>query len=250
MIKSKVFKIAGHSIHIYVLPTLIYISVMPVLLALGSWQLQRADEKQRLFAQIQQNSEAKILGYADLDNVNSTTLRYKQIQLTGHYDQSHQFLLDNQINEGKAGYFVMTPFIVQVDKPIILINRGWIPLVNKDRRLLPDLPVQEKMTTITGRINSFPSIGIKLSGIDIVSDSWPSIIQIINHETLGKKLNQAVLPFQIELDKNQPDGFKRDWQALTIMKPEQHHAYAFQWFALAFTLTVLIISYHLKNQHD
>jgi len=35
-------------------------------------------------------------------------LRYKKVQVSGHYDQAHQFLIDNQISAGKAGYFVLT----------------------------------------------------------------------------------------------------------------------------------------------
>jgi surfeit locus 1 family protein len=56
------------------------------------------------------------------------------------------------------------------------------------------------------------------------------------------------LPFQIELDKNLADGFKREWQTATVMPPEQHIAYALQWFGLALTLTILFFWYSFKKQ--
>jgi surfeit locus 1 family protein len=67
---------------------------------------------------------------------------------------------------------------------------------------------------------------------------------------LTKKLAYSLFPFQIELDKELPEGFKREWQATTIMMPEQHTAYAIQWFALAFVLTLLFIWYSCKRNDE
>jgi len=65
---------------------------------------------------------------------------------------------------------------------------------------------------------------------------------------LAKKLGYALLPFQIELDKNIADGFKREWQTATVMPPEQHIANALQWFGLALTLSILFFWYSFKKQ--
>jgi len=70
---------------------------------------------------------------------------------------------------------------------------------------------------------------------------------LVDVNILAKKLTYPLMPFQIELDKDQQSGFKRDWQTTTVMLPEQHIAYAIQWFALAFTLTILFIGYSFKK---
>ena len=231
-------------------PTLVYICLLSLLIALGIWQLGRSEEKREFFEQQEQGSaSSEIIPLSTDIEANVETLRYKKAQVTGHYDQAHQFLIDNQISAGKAGYFVLTPFILQGETKAVLINRGWVPL-NQDRSVLPDVQIKKEQTVVTGRINRFPSVGIKLAGAEIPTDSWPSVIQVVDSEILAKKLAYPLFPFQIELDKDRPEGFKREWQTTSIMLPEQHIAYAIQWFALAITLTILFIWYSFKKNDE
>jgi surfeit locus 1 family protein len=131
----------------------------------------------------------------------------------------------------------------------VLVNRGWIPL-NRDRTILPDVPIKAQQTVVTGRINRFPAVGIKLAGAEIPTESWPSVVQVVDSQILAKKLTYPLFPFQIELDKDLPEGYKREWHTSTIMPPEQHTAYAIQWFALALTLTILFFWYTCKKNDD
>ena len=231
-------------------PTLAYLCLLPLLIALGLWQLGRSEEK-RLFLQQQEqelaSSEIIQLSKDIEDNVD--TLRYKKVQVAGYYDQAHQFLIDNQVSAGKAGYFVLTPFVLQGEAKAVLVNRGWIQL-NQERSVLPDLQIRNEQAMVTGRINQFPSVGIKLAGAEIPTEGWPSVVQVVDSSILAKKLAYSLFPFQIELDKDQPEGFKREWQTTTIMLPEQHTAYAIQWFALALTLTILFIWYSFKKNDE
>jgi len=230
-------------------PTLVYLCLLPLLIALGIWQLGRSEEKRVFLEQQEQelaSSEIIQLSIASEDNV--IRLRYKKVQATGHYDQAHQLLIDNQISAGKAGYFVLTPFVLQEEAKAVLVNRGWVPL-NQQRSILPDLQISSEQTKVTGRINQFPSVGIKLAGAEIPTEGWPSVVQVVDSSVLARKLGYSIFPFQIELDKDQPEGFKREWQTTTMMLPEQHTAYAIQWFALAFALTLLFIWYSFKR-HD
>jgi len=128
----------------------------------------------------------------------------------------------------------------------VLVNRGWVPL-NLDRSVMPDLQINNAEVTITGRINNFASVGIKLSGAEIPTAGWPSVVQVVDSHVLAKKLGYSLFQFQIELAKELPDGYKREWHTSTIMPPEQHTAYAIQWFALALTLTILFIWYGFKK---
>ncbi|MGZ8190553.1 MAG: SURF1 family protein [Methylococcaceae bacterium] len=238
-----------YSIRFEKTPTLAFIGLLLLLIALGIWQLGRSREKQD-FLKLQQQgltSEVVLLSTAVEDNID--TLRYKKVQATGYYDEAHQFLIDNQISAGKAGYFVLTPFVLRGENKAVLVNRGWIPL-NKNRAILPDIHINKIQVTISGRINNFPSVGIKLPEADIPTDQWPSVVQVVDSEILARKLGYPLFQFQIELDKHLPDGFKREWQTTAIMLPEQHMAYALQWFALALTLTILFIWYSFKKNND
>lgn len=227
----------------------VYAFFMMVLIALGIWQLGRADEKRHYLEKQAQASVAETIRLNGLIKEDITTLRYKDTRVTGHYDGLHQFLIDNQISSGKAGYFVMTPFLLQGKASAVLVNRGWIPLIG-DRSKLPMVAVSSEEMTLSGRINTFPSVGVKLTGAETPTEGWPSVVQVVNAQVLAKKVGYPLLPFQIELDKSLPSGFKRDWQTVSIMLPEQHVAYAIQWLALASTLTILFIWYSLKKHND
>lgn len=225
------------------IPTLVYLLLLPVLLALGFWQLDRADQKRAFLAQQKQGLNAEIVHLSPATADNLQNLKYKRAEVAGRYDGAHQFLLDNQISGGKAGYFVLTPFILEGSTKAVLVNRGWLPL-NQDRAKLPDIRINGMQTRIIkGRINSFPSVGIKLPGAEIPTVGWPSIVQVADAQILAKTLGYPLFQFQIELEKTLPEGYKRDWRDAAIMPPEQHVAYAMQWFALAFTLTMLFIWY-------
>jgi surfeit locus 1 family protein len=223
---------------------------MALLLTLGNWQLNRAEEKRQLLALQAQQASSETIHLSLASEDNAENLRYKNTQLTGHFDVNHQFLLDNQISAGKAGYFVLTPFWLGSTQKAVLINRGWLPS-NPTRAILPDLTIIDKeQMTLTGRINHFPSVGIKLAGAEIPTNSWPSVVQVVDHSILSKKLGYPLFNFQIELDKNMPEGYKRDWQISTTISPEKHKAYAFQWLSLALTVTILFIWSCIKKQHD
>ncbi len=228
------------------IPTVVYLCLLPVLLALGGWQLDRSEQKQALLNLQEQAVATETLHLSGAMAIDTGTLRYRQIDVTGRYDVEHQFLIDNQISGGKAGYFVLTPLILNGEAKAVLVNRGWVPS-NPDRSILPDLQFSQAQKTITGRINDFPSVGIKLAGAEIPTANWPSVVQVVDSQVLAKKLGYSLFPFQVELDQRSPDGFKREWHTTAIMPPEQHMAYAIQWFALALTLTILFIWYGFKN---
>ncbi|TAN67200.1 MAG: SURF1 family protein [Methylobacter sp.] len=229
-----------------IIPTLVYLCLLSVLLALGMWQLDRSEQK-RVFLQLQEQAAAtETLHLSTIIENNTEALRYRKVEVSGRYDVEHQFLIDNQISDGKAGYFVLTPLVLTGETKAVLVNRGWIPL-NHDRSALPDLQINQAQAIITGRINNFPGVGIKLAGAETPTEGWPSVVQVVDSNVLAKKIGYPLFQFQVELAKELPDGFKREWHASTIMLPEQHTAYAVQWFALALTLTILFIWYSFKN---
>ena len=224
----------------------IYLLLVTFLVLLGLWQLGRADEK-KLFLEKQAFSANKQL--VDLNTIikhDPEQIRYRNITVEGVYDLEQQYLIDNQIVNGRAGYFVMTPLKIKNSDQSVLINRGWVAL-NKDRRILPEVSITKLNTAITGRINHFPVVGIRLEGAEIPTESWPSVVQVVDSGVLSQKLGYALLPFQIELAASMNDGYARDWKKNTIMSPEKHIAYAVQWFGLAITLTLLFLWFSSKK---
>lgn len=230
-------------------PLIAYLCLLPILLALGIWQLNRAEEKRVLISLKEQRQSAEVLILSKTLPDTPEAYLYKPIQAIGHYDTDHQYLLDNQVNKGKAGYFVLTPFMLKNENKAVLVNRGWLPL-GKSRSGLPDIPVDSREITLNGRINRFPTVGLKLAGAEIPTDSWPAIVQVVDTQVLAKQLGYPLFSFQVELDKQADDGFTREWHETLAMTPEKHIGYAVQWFLLALTLTVLFVKYGINKKHD
>ena len=229
-------------------PLIVYLCLLPIFLALGIWQLNRAEEKRVLVRLKDQRQSTEALSLsATLPDF--AELLYKPINVVGRYDTNHQYLLDNQVNKGRAGYFVLTPLLLKNETKAVLVNRGWIPL-GKNRADLPVISVHTDEITITGRVNRFPTVGLKLAETDIPSNRWPSLVQVIDTNILAKQLHYPLFSFQIELDKQAANGFTREWHTPHTMTPEKHIGYAVQWFLLAITLTVLFVKYGFKKPHD
>lgn len=222
-----------------------YLITVSFLISLGVWQLGRAEEKKALLLAQKLSTDKEIIKIESILASNSENFSYRKIKISGYYDEAHQFLIDNQIVNGQVGYFVMTPLRLEHSSKAVLVNRGWLPL-NKNREVLPELSITTKKTTVTGTINHFPRVGIILAGAKIPTEGWPSVVHLVDINILAKKLAYALLPFQIELDSNMPEGYVREWKINQGITPEKHIAYAVQWFALAFTFTVLLIAFKCR----
>lgn len=236
----------GRSFNFSLIPLLLYLALVALLVSLGFWQLGRADEKKIFLTKQQVSADKDVIKLKPGIDTDPESLRYRKIEITGRYDEEHQFLIDNQIVNGQAGYFVMTPLIIDGGETAVLINRGWLAL-NKDRRVLPDVSISALNATVLGRVNNFPVVGIKLAGAEIPTDGWPSVVQVVDSNILANRLGYALVPFQVELDGEMSEGFKREWRKNTVIPPEKHIAYAVQWFGLAITLTILFIWFNRKS---
>lgn len=227
----------------------VYLMLVTLLCSLGFWQLDRAEQKKQILTQ-----QAQALSVASI-NLNQETIsvaeavRYQNATVIGRYDEAHQFLLDNQIVDGKNGYFVLTPLFLDGQSRAVLVNRGWVAL-GKDRNLLPAVDIKDLQVRLAGRINQFPSVGIKLKGAEIPTETWPSVVQVIDSKVLSQKLGYELVDYQIELDPTAAEGYKRKWTMSTPIPPEKHQAYAVQWFGLALTLTALFIWISIKKRSE
>lgn len=212
--------------------------------SLGIWQLNRAEEKRLMLAEKAEPSGDVIhdLGRVQAD---SDAFRYRLISVSGRYDAGHQFLLDNRIVNGKPGYFVFTPFQPHGDGPSVLVNRGWVPL-GASRSDLPDVDLEQAETRVEGILDRFPSVGLKLKNAEIVPPGWPAVVQMLDLGYIASVLNQELVPFQVLLDAAASEGYLRDWR-WRGQPPERHTGYAFQWFAMAITVTALYLWYGVKR---
>ncbi|CAC9451725.1 Cytochrome oxidase biogenesis protein Surf1, facilitates heme A insertion [Bathymodiolus heckerae thiotrophic gill symbiont] len=224
---------------IFVLPTILITLTLWGLLSLGFWQLERADEKRAIEAEIiaAQSDSAEFVQVSEL-----TDKEYYQVILKGHYDNNKQFIYDNQIVNSNAGYFVLTPFVLE-NKTAILVNRGFVPW-RGNREKLVDTNIGESKTIIqVGLIK--PKERIKFEQQDI-GVTFPMLIQSLNMERLSQLSNYQLVPMLAQLEAKESNGFYRKWQPF-YGSVDKHLGYALQWFLMALVLGGITISLYRKN---
>lgn len=239
--------VAGRRFRPRPLPALITLALLPLLLWLAWWQLDRAEQKRDLQNRYQQQLAAPSV---PLDQVSPAlpVNRYRQIDVTGHYDTDHQLLLDNQIVDGEVGYHVYTPLLWGEPRRAILVNRGWVA-VGESRDRLPDLSLAEASVSVRGRLAQPANPGLRL-GESLAMPGWPKVVPYIDYQVLAEVLGHPLEPAIILLDPDVPDGYHRDWQPRFGIGPERHTGYAVQWFALALTLAILFLIFSFHSHGD
>jgi len=228
-------------------PTLATLVMFGVLLALGFWQLDRAEQKKALLSQYGGKAEQTVFRLeADLGSTRG--LNYRSATVTGHYDNRHQMLLDNRTQAGRVGYEVLTPFLIRESGVAVLVNRGWVPL-GQTRDRLPDVDVSGQPRQIAGRIR-IPPEKVFMLGEEGPRQGWPWRIQQIRIKALSGELGRPLLPVVLLLDADEPDGFVRRWKPLAGFGPERNIGYAVQWFGLAITLLVIYLVVNTRRVEE
>lgn len=236
-------RLPGLSFHLLTLAAILLCT------GLGFWQLERAEEKEQLLEQIRMGRAQPLpqeVLTAQLWSANSGSLLplavlapYSQYQLYGIYDPERSVLLDNRTYEGRVGYHLLTPFrlINNSTKEVphwILVNRGWI----EAPRLRSDLPEFD-----TPLLPVSIQVQAKALQDDLQPEklnlTWPVRVQQLSAPQLSELTGHALPEYEFRLsDAGQP-GVMIPRPTSPNMQPEQHVGYSVQWFALAFTFTLM-----------
>lgn len=221
--------------------TLLTILAVIFFARLGVWQLERAFEKKQRLQAVSEFSKLPPMAWSASDPLPKP---YQRLTLQGHF-LTPVLLLDNQFHEHQFGYHVLSPFLLENQK-IVLIDRGWVA-GDSTRRKLPliDTPVSERK--LTGS-SYYPSSKTWVLGSVIdKKQSNQVVIEAIDTQVISQFLHKSLYPFIIRLDKQASNGFVRAWRTVT-MPPERHYAYAVQWFAMALLIIILFIILNVKKQ--
>jgi surfeit locus 1 family protein len=230
-------------------PTLAYLALLPLLLGLGLWQLDRAEAKEAL---IERRASSETAAPVDLDR--ATTLsqadRYRAATVTGRYLADQQWLLDNRLYHGTPGYHVFTPFVIAGDdRPRLLVNRGWVA-VGESRDDLPRLPLPDGQVVLRGRLDSPASVGIVLGEPPLGSPAERIVVLSLDLADLAAAKDWPLVRYALVLDGERPGALQYDWSPIPPMGPEKHLGYALQWFAIAVALTLIYIGVNTRRDTD
>ena len=226
-------------------PSLVTLLVLALLLHLGTWQWNKGELKDAMVAN---HAELTSRSPVAIETISDTPeeARHQNVTANGFYLGGQQFLLDNRTHNHRAGYHVISPFKLQSNQQVILVNRGWVP-VGASRDSLPDVNVADIQRLIVGRLNVIHSNAFILGEAGYTVAGFPKVVQRREPQSISKILSAQVLPYILRLDRADQDGFIREWPAHWGISAERHRGYSVQWFSLAAALCVIYIVVNLKR---
>ncbi|NMM08178.1 SURF1 family protein [Polaromonas sp.] len=221
------------------------ITLTAVLLAgasfsLGQWQLRRAAQKEALQTAIESRSGLSVLDARALAAArNGNDLLHRQATLAGHWSAAHTIYLDNRPMDGKSGFVVVTPLLLDGSAQVVLVQRGWVPRNFTDRTRLPDISTPMGPVTVHGRIAPAPSRLYQFKNDESGRIRQNLDIPAFRTETVLPLLDVSLLQTGVA-----SEGLLRNWAAPNLGL-DKHYGYAFQWFALCSLVLGLYVWFQL-----
>lgn len=226
--------------------TLAVLLLLPLLLSLGFWQLDRARQKAELQAAFAEHFDQAPIPLREIVEPGDFANLYRRVTASGRYDGERQLLMDNQVRGGQPGYHVLTPLRL-VDGAAILVDRGWIPL-GESRQTLPKIALATEPVTVDGWLAQPANPGIRLGDAGGADRRWPRVLQYVDYQRLAAILEYPLHPAILLLEPEAPGGYERDWRPrFGGVGPERHQGYAVQWFALTAALVILYLAVGMRR---
>ena len=223
--------------------TLLTALLLPLLISLGFWQLDRAAEKSDIAAQNIERSLAPAISLAQAQGLAKEQVAFRKLSLSGYFDPDVVILLDNQIRDGRYGHDVLGVFIDEASNGLALLNRGWVE-GDPSRRSLPEIEMPSEVLSVTAVAYLPPGDPYLLAEDSIADFDAPVLLQSVNTnvlwEALETSLDRPVYPLELRLTPESVAGYRRDW-AIVNVSPQKHQGYAVQWFTMAAALLLLYI---------
>ena len=207
---------------------------------LGLWQLDRADRKIALETTLEARARAPALDEAALARAPHAAEAqfYRRVALHGRWAAERTVFLDNRQMDGRVGFFVVTPLLLQQGGAAVLVQRGWAPRNFAARSALPAVATAAGPVMVEGIVAPPPARLFEFSA----AASGP-IRQNLDLAPFAREAGLELLPLSV-LQQDSPsaaaDGLLRHWPA-PALNVQMHYGYAFQWFALAAGIAFLYV---------
>lgn len=228
--------------------TIYTIFAILILCALGTWQLQRLEWKtaliEELDAEYAKDPSRHPLGSAPI----SFEGMIKRGTLRGLFLHDKEILLGPRTLDGKSGFHVITPFILDGDHAVF-VNRGWIPADKKNQETRKESNMTREIA-ITGYFRKgreAPSMFVPDN--NPAEESWYQLD--IRQFAAAREIDNIAADSIFMLEKNPQSAAYPVQIAAQWYPPNNHLHYALFWFTMA---GVLLVIYYLrfvrKEKHE
>jgi surfeit locus 1 family protein len=214
--------------------------------ALGFWQLGRADTKQALQRRIDDFAKQPPIAL-DASALKLDEVLLRHVEARGRFEPRYAVFIDNRLYKHQPGYYVYMPLRITGSDRYVLVNRGWVA-AGAERNRAPAVKTHEGDVVVRGTAVPPSERFLELSSTVADGNIWQNMV--LERFRQATKLDvQPVIVQQTELANTPDDGLIRDWPPVDL-KRNTHLAYAVQWFALAAAIFIYYMIINVRRKSD
>ncbi|CAG0962484.1 MAG: SURF1 family protein [Rhizobiaceae bacterium] len=217
------------------------LAALAVLLALGTWQVNRLAWKEALIATIDQRIALAPGPLAEIERLYADTgdVDYWPVALRGVFLHDHEshFLATWK---GASGYFVYTPLEL-ADGRLILVNRGFVPFDRKDSSARPEGQVEGEVGIVglaRNPLTEKPSWIVPDNDLAKNVFYWKEIAAMAGRAGIDPA---RLVPFFVDAGAAPNPGGLPVGGVTMVDMPNNHLQYAVTWYGLAAALVVILV---------
>ena len=226
------------------------IPALALLLALGTWQVQRLQWKEGLLQRIETRIHADPIALEEIAALQEegADIDYRPTAVSGTFlHEAEQHYLATW--QGASGFFVHTPLRLS-DGRYIFVNRGFVPYDRKE----PDTRAEGQVrgtVEIEGLARTAPADKPSF----IVPDNDPAkniyYWKDLQAMTRAAGLPEGeVYPFYVDAGAGANPGGLPVGGVTRINLPNNHLQYAITWYGLAFALVCVLVAWFWRARAD
>jgi len=227
--------------------TISTIVAFAILVALGTWQLQRRDWKHGLIERIEARADApaKPLAAVLARWRRDRDVEYMRVEMTGELRAGEEFHI-YQIRDGRAGWRVVSPF--ETAGHIVMLDRGFVPEPLKEPQSRAQQPVPDGQITVTGLARATGESNFVTPENEPQRNRWywRDLESIVAQLPADERERAA--PFFVEAEADALPGQWPRGGVTQLRLRDKHLSYALTWFGLALTLIGVYIAYVVSRR--
>ena len=223
-------------------PTLVAAGGLAVLLALGTWQVERLHWKEALIAE----RAAQLAAPPEPLPAQSGDWRawdFRRVTVAGEFRHETEQLYGVAAVAGRVGHDVLTP-LVRPDGAAILVDRGWVPADQAH-------PAARRQGQLEGRVEITGIARYRGEGRPgwFTPDNQPEQGLWYSYDlpALEAAVGMELLPVVVEADATANPGGLPQGGRTNLVLPNNHLQYAITWYGLAAALLAIYVAVSLER---
>ena len=223
-------------------PTLLAVAGLVMLLALGSWQLQRLAWKNGVLERLESRMTAAAVLMPD-ESIDLAQYEFRRVFVTGEFDHDREIFLLNRVVNGVVGGDIITPLHRQGIGSHILVDRGWVPQSLRDPTTRRESQVGG-VVTVEAIVRGRPEKNLFAPDNNPARSEWYFIDPAAMAESAGIGAPGAYYLMAVEGKSGVGYPLGRGDK---LSPRNDHLGYAITWYALAAVLLIVFVVYHRKQ---